>query len=500
MKRYIKAAATAALLALLLSITSSALAARAVQFLGVYQKDTETGFSSRVAFSQQTYPTSADYTVGDYESFIEAAAERFVARDTDFSITITNISYSQAESIVTSGQVWDDIFSVDLPGTTSDLDYLHWNVTGYMHISGSWYNGAAIYQLTQNFLTTQAQEASVDAAVDTILTQLALTGSRYDKIKKIHDYILQTVSYDDSLTRFSAYDGLYAKKTVCNGYALLFDKMLLEAGIPVRIIVGTGVSGGRSESHAWNITKIGDYWYNVDATWDDTGRSTTAYFLKNNVVFSDHIRDDDYTTAAFNTAYPMSPTNYDPSQNTGPEIDVSAVSPWAQADVAALAARGVVPEALASSYQSSITRAEFTALMVNIYEYAAGDYTAPTETPFTDISGSPYATEIAKGYALGIVSGQSPTTFGPNGTLTREQCAKIIGATVAAVTSVPVSSSSPLPYQDASRISVWALLYVRYAYENGLMTGTGTNFEPQGLLSREQAMTIAERMIVKFAW
>ncbi|UOO37535.1 S-layer homology domain-containing protein [Oscillospiraceae bacterium CM] len=577
MKRYIKAAATAALLALLVSIASNVMAVSTVQYLGTYRKDTENMRSAEAVFSQQAYPESTDYTVGDYESFIETAAEQFVARDTDFTIAYINVSFSTFTAIVPD-QIWDDIFSADLPETTSDLDYLSSNMVGYMYMSRTWSNGTAAYKFTQSYLTTQQQEDYVDAAVETILEQLDIgESSQYEKIKAVHDYIKQQVDYDYTLEKYSAYDGLYSKRTVCNGYALLLYKMLLEAGVPVRII--TGQARNSSDGHAWNIAQIGKYWYNIDVTWDDTGR-TSAYFLKNDAAFSDHDRDPEYDTAAFYAEYPMSPVNFNSSRDVTlvasitfpssegvytvgdtftltPTIspadatnktlrwysigsygsvvdsaghvtvdragtvyvvaeatdgsgvaamyqitayDNAAVSPWAQADVAALAARGVVPEALASSYQSSITRAEFTALMVNIYEYAAGDYTAPTETPFTDISSSPYAAEIAKGYALGIVSGQSPTTFGPNGTLTREQCAKIIGATVAAVTSVPVSSSSPLPYQDASRISAWALLYVRYAYENGLMTGTGTNFEPQGLLSREQAMTIAERMIEKYAW
>ncbi len=41
---------------------------------------------------------------------------------------------------------------------------------------------------------------------------------------------------------------------------------------------------------------------------------------------------------------------------------------------------------------------------------------------------------------------------------------------------------------------------MRYAFEKELMTGTGTNFEPLTVLTREQAMVIAERMIEKYGW
>jgi len=108
--------------------------------------------------------------------------------------------------------------------------------------------------------------------------------------------------------KFSAYAALINKTSVCQGYATLFYRLALEAGLDARVIAG--VAGGGN--HAWNIVKINGSYYNLDSTWD-AGRDPYDYFLKNMDDFSDHDRNADYTASDFVTAYPMSATSYDES-------------------------------------------------------------------------------------------------------------------------------------------------------------------------------------------
>jgi hypothetical protein len=351
----------------------------------------------------------------------------------------------------------------------------------------------------------------VNNKVNTILQTLNVgSSSNYTKIKAVEDYIKKNVNYDDTLTKFTAYDALSSGLAVCQGYSLLAYKMLSELGVPVRFI--SGITAHSSNGHAWNIVKIGDCWYNVDVTFDDT-TNTELYFLKCNASYTDRSRDEVFTTPAFNEAYPMSPVDYDPSNEiitvsgsngggTGGLMAKADNTPsaWAVDGVSALLARGVVPSELQSGYHQNITRAEFTALMVNVYEYAKGPYKAAAASPFTDISGSSYIEQIIKGYTLGLISGTSASTFNPNGTLTREQCAKLISTAVSIINGSPIASNAALPFDDAAQIHSWALDYVRYAYQNELMNGTGTSFNPLGNLTREQALLIAERMIEKYNW
>jgi hypothetical protein len=68
---------------------------------------------------------------------------------------------------------------------------------------------------------------------------------------------------------------------------------------------------------------IGDYYYNVDATWDAKETTEYHYFLKNNDNFEDHTREAEYETADFEKAYPMAKDDYEPTKDDLAEIDTS---------------------------------------------------------------------------------------------------------------------------------------------------------------------------------
>lgn len=62
---------------------------------------------------------------------------------------------------------------------------------------------------------------------------------------------------------------------VCEGYAKAFQLLLNAAGIENAYIVGKA----NGEGHAWNQVKLGNEWYNVDITWNDTGnKGNHKYF------------------------------------------------------------------------------------------------------------------------------------------------------------------------------------------------------------------------------
>ncbi|MEI0738921.1 transglutaminase domain-containing protein [Paenibacillus sp. JTLBN-2024] len=61
----------------------------------------------------------------------------------------------------------------------------------------------------------------------------------HEKIKAIHDWIVLHLKYDETLQKYTAYDGLSSGSTVCQGYSLLAYKMLKDAGITNRIVEGT---------------------------------------------------------------------------------------------------------------------------------------------------------------------------------------------------------------------------------------------------------------------
>lgn len=230
--------------------------------------------------------------------------------------------YYHHDSVLTQAvfdQLCDDLFAKAIAhtGVGKEGDYILWNCQGYTvgatqeaSSQGSGYDVHITFTFT--YLSDADQEVQMDQAVADLLSSLDLSSKTdYQKIKAIYDYICSNITYDydnlydDSYTlKHSSYAALINKKAVCQGYASLFYRLALEAGIDARVI--SGDSGG---PHAWNIVKIEGSYYNLDSTWD-AGNTEYEYFLKNAKDFPNHTRDAAYTTAAFTSSYPIAATSY----------------------------------------------------------------------------------------------------------------------------------------------------------------------------------------------
>ena len=76
----------------------------------------------------------------------------------------------------------------------------------------------------------------------------------YEKIKQVHDWMIENVEYDVDLVADEPYSisgALTEGKAVCEGYARGFKYILDELGIPCVLISGTATnSNGETETHA----------------------------------------------------------------------------------------------------------------------------------------------------------------------------------------------------------------------------------------------------------
>ena len=193
-------------------------------------------------------------------------------------------------------------------------DYIKANFIGFRY-SAAMGGGQIRYTIQFVYTSDAAQEAQVDQRIPQLVAELGLHGmSDYDKLRTIHDYLVNHITYhqDGTYTSHSAYSALIRGYSVCQGYAGLFQRLCREVGIPCRYI--TGYAG---EAHAWNIVYLDGYWYNVDVTWDDPvgGSLRHTYFLKAPADFMDHARDAEYDTAEFHNTYRMAVLSY----GVGPE-------------------------------------------------------------------------------------------------------------------------------------------------------------------------------------
>ena len=158
--------------------------------------------------------------------------------------------------------------------------------------------------------------AEIENVKSQILSQK--TGDAYQDIKMVHDYLIDSVEYDTTLSNpdiYNIYGALVSKLSVCEGYAKSYKYLMDALGIPCVIVIGTGTnSSGQSENHAWNYVQINNIWYGVDTTWDDPvviggGRPTQTaryqYFLKGeNTLNKDHFPNGQFTQGGNTYSFP----------------------------------------------------------------------------------------------------------------------------------------------------------------------------------------------------
>ena len=183
----------------------------------------------------------------------------------------------------------------------------------------------------------------------------------------------------------------------------------------------------------------------------------------------------------------------------------NGASAWAKEELSELHSLRMTPLYFWADYATNMSRAELTFMTVRFYEQIRNRnvrINQATTPRFMDIQGHMFEEHILKAYQLDFVSGFSATEFNPNGNLTRQQAAVIISNFVTSIlnTEVPETNIRIDMFSDAIDIRPWAAPSVSYVVENGIMQGSNNNFNPNGLLTREQTLLMIYRILVKFDW
>ena len=133
-------------------------------------------------------------------------------------------------------EVIDQVYAIDDKSTSGDHDYLKYKVNSiYAHIVGLGNKLTVTYEFKYN--EVYEETLLVDETIKQLFEEWKLAElSDFEKIKKIHDFIVENASYDTSVTDYSAYDNLIGKSSTCQGYMSIDYKMFTEAGLPARII------------------------------------------------------------------------------------------------------------------------------------------------------------------------------------------------------------------------------------------------------------------------
>lgn len=130
--------------------------------------------------------------------------------------------------------------------------------------------------------------AAYEKRVDKVLAKLNNDMTVYEKIKKIHDLIINNAEYSlDTPNNSNIYGTIVKSQGKCDGYSKTFSYICSKAGIRTVTVIGNDLNSTGDIMHMWNKVYYKNKWYNVDVTWDDPVGNMTENMTYNYFMVSD---------------------------------------------------------------------------------------------------------------------------------------------------------------------------------------------------------------------
>lgn len=175
------------------------------------------------------------------------------------------------------------------------------------------YGGGAgslgVYDAFYDGETRAAATADFTAKIDGWLEQIKAVSRPEEKVKLAHDLVCANTDYASNEYDQSAYSMVCVGETVCAGYTKTLNMLGNAAGVETISVT--------SSNHAWNVVKLHDIWYEVDATWDDQSYGTIYWFYnksRNTFLANDsqnsHVEEATYASILVDAPYDMSVETY----------------------------------------------------------------------------------------------------------------------------------------------------------------------------------------------
>lgn len=133
-----------------------------------------------------------------------------------------------------------------------------------------------------NYQYTDNQIKEIETEVTKIYNKLYKQNETdYNNIKEIHDYIINTTSYNvekeqnTNNTEYvsdTAYEALFNHKTDCAGYTDLMAIFLSKMNIKnyrIAQYYNNSNDSSKPKNHIWNAVYLDNKWLHLDLTWDD---------------------------------------------------------------------------------------------------------------------------------------------------------------------------------------------------------------------------------------
>ena len=339
--------------------------------------------------------------------------------------------------------------------------------------------------------------------------------SDLEKLDKIYEWVTGNIYYD-----YDAYFGhpsisdeerasgkttpLQLRRGVCASYASILKNLLNAQGIPCLVINGRvcnqstcitlvdqtkratyyigrwtdyDVESNVSD-HAWNAVYLDGEWIDIDSTWD----SRNEY--RNGEYFDNAPRRGYYGCGDEMIAYSHKIIDY-PQSNPKDIPDK-----WAQAEVLSAITAHIVPNTLQQNYREPITRQEFCALAMTLWDRTFdADQGELSASPFSDT----HDAAVIRAYEQGIVNGIGNGLFAPDKEISRQEAATML-MRLGKLTNLADADNVPDCFADQADVADWGIEGVDYVRTKGLMAGTGRGFSPRGTFTIQEAILTFSRL------
>ena len=174
-------------------------------------------------------------------------------------------------------------------------------------------------------------------------------------------------------------------------------------------------------------------------------------------------------------------------------------SEWSTIEMAKAYEKGLIPESWKNvNFTKDITRKEFAAIAVKLYEALSGKRAElPEVYPFVDCDDD----YVKRAYNVGITIGTSDTEFSPNWLITREQMATMVTRALRAVgVEIEINLNNVNRFIDDIYMNDYGRIPIYFMSNLEIIKGVGDNkFDPQGNATIEQSIAIALRCTEKIA-
>lgn len=226
-----------------------------------------------------------------------------------------------ADGFVDLGKISDDNIALLITCIKSDHPEYFW--LGRDYITNTKQNGEKQLAFkfknkdySFNYLLSVDNRNKILNNIKNILTNLeskVLNKTEYERELVIHNYITSNCVYDDAAVdnsdakphAYNVYGALIQKTAVCEGYARAIQLVNNHFGIKTTVIFGTANGG----NHMWNLVRIDNEYYHLDATFNDSGNQNLySYFnISEEILLRTHKFDKDlYSKISFPKADSMS--------------------------------------------------------------------------------------------------------------------------------------------------------------------------------------------------